>query len=533
MMKHCMPKATFIKQALFQISLTWMLICCTFVSAVGQENRLYVDRLGSREGFSANYVTCVFQDDDGFMWFGTFAGLNRYDGYEVKEFKPDPQSPNSISGLRIFDIVDDPEGNLWVGTTGKGLNYYNRSTNQFQRIVHDPANPNSIPSNTVNSLLSDRSGRLWVGTDKGLSVLKKFKNGEEPHFSHIPLGEAVKAPFISSIFEDASGNIWLSANRSLYRVVEGEEPSLRRISLSDIGGISLSSIVQLASGEIMLGSSSGLFMQETVDGERFKRVGELSGITTMVYDREIDQLWIGATTGLYKYSVGRNGEVPEQLAHYTSDPSDLRSLSNNDITTLFIDATRVIWAGTSGGGINKFDPFRKQFQLYKNVGGASTNIRALYSDSQQRLWVGSDGGGVELNDGPLPLKGEADFQHFITPQRVYSILEVDNEIENAMYFGSNSGPGLFRRDMRRPSAPIEPIREVTGSVFALLEDSRGVIWLGNYFDGLHRWVPNKEAAGGYVKTRIGTEPVNEFPNQIIRSLAEDKEGNIWVGTPLH
>lgn len=530
MINSRLPTTTCMMIAFSRICLTCLLICCGLSFASGQEDRLYVDRLGSREGFSANYVTCIFQDDDGFMWFGTFAGLNRYDGYEVKEFKPDPQSPNSISGLRIFDIVDDPEGNLWVGTTGKGLNYYNRSTNRFQRILNDPENPESLPSNTINFLLSDRSGRLWVGTDKGVSVLKEFTNGKEPVFSHIPLGEAVKAPFVSTIFEDASGNIWLSANRSLYRVVEGEEFSLRRIALDDIGNISLSSIVQLASGEILLGSSSGLFMQEKGEGERFKQVGELTGITTMVYDREIDQLWIGATTGLYKYSVGRNGEIPEQLAHYTSDPSDLRSLSNNDITTLFIDATRIIWAGTSGGGINKFDPFRKQFQHYKNVGGAATNIRALYTDSQQRLWVGSDGGGIELNEGPLPVKGEAAFRHFSDPRRVYSILEVDNEVEHAMYFGSNSGPGLFRKDLSRPATSIKPVREVSGSVFSLLEDSRGAIWLGNYFDGLHRWEPDPDVKGGYVKTRIGRVQGNEFPNQIIRSLEEDNEGNIWVGT---
>lgn len=511
------------------VSLLWLLFCWTSAAVFSQEYKLYVDRLGSQEGFSANYITCSFQDDDGFMWFGTFAGLNRYDGYEVKEFKPDPQDLNSISGIRIFSIVDDAEGNLWVGTTGKGLNYFNRSTNKFQRIVHDPASPGSLPSNTINSLLTDRKGRLWVGTNKGLCVLLDFQEGETPVFTQLPFKDTNGPAFSYAIFEDASGSIWLSANKSLYRVIEGEELSLRRIPLEGENQVNASSIVQLASGEILYGSSSGLFMQQAAESDNFKRVNYLSGINEMIYDREIDQLWIGATTGLYKYSVGRNGELPEQLEHYTHDPLDPNSLSNNDITTLHIDDTRIVWAGTSGGGINKFDPFRKQFQHFIDVGKAAT-IRAIYRDSKQRIWVGSDGGGIELSETPLELNRKPVFRNFEYPRRVYSILEVDNEIEHAMYFGSNVGPGLFRADLKQQNLRIEPIREMSGSVFTMLEDSRGVLWIGNYFEGLIRWIPDADAEGGYIKDPIGNGNPNPFPSQIIRSLEEDLAGNIWVGT---
>ncbi|MEL6143458.1 MAG: two-component regulator propeller domain-containing protein, partial [Bacteroidota bacterium] len=194
-----------------RVSFLWLLAAyCSVAPIVSQENKLYVERLGSEQGFSANYVTCAFQDDDGFMWFGTFAGLNRYDGYEVKVYKPDPQNINSISGIRIFSIVDDAKGNLWIGTTGKGLSYYNRSTNKFQRVMHDPKVPHSIPSNTINDLLSDRTGRLWVGTNVGLSVLSNFEEGKEPKFKHLVYEDSTQTKFIDALFEDASGNIWLS-----------------------------------------------------------------------------------------------------------------------------------------------------------------------------------------------------------------------------------------------------------------------------------------------------------------------------------
>jgi len=517
-----------------RIILLSCLLFCSFAIAFGQEDKLYIDRLGSQDGFSANYVTRIFQDDDGFMWVGTFAGLNRYDGYEVREFTPDPQRPNSISGIRIFSIEGDQDGNLWIGTTGKGLNYYNRSTNQFQLLAHDPENPNSIPSNTINSMLSDSKGRLWVGTNEGLALLNDFQEGEENDFVSIPIDEGEGPVFIQALYEDAAGSIWYYTSNNLYRVIEGEEITVHRIDSEAIKYITINGIQQLASGEMLLAGAGGLFIENAVDSETFERVGTLTGISAMAYDRENDQLWIGAATGLYKYSVGRNGESPEQLAHFTYDPLDGASLSSNDITSLYIDDTRVIWAGTSGGGLNRFDPMRKQFFHHKDAeqstGLTGNMIRAIYKDSQERIWVGSDGGGVKRSNSSLVPTSESSFKHYETPRRVYAILEVENAIEHAMYFGSNSSPGLFRIDLKEPAETVKPVKNIKGSVFALFKDSRGFVWVGSYFNGLHRWMPDDNLQKDYKRQRIGEGDGTPLPSQIIRSIAEDNKGNIWVGT---
>jgi len=312
-----------------------------FVTA--QEDNLYIERIGSQQGLSANYVTSIFQDDDGYIWLGTFGGLNRYDGYEVKEFKPDPQTPGSISGIRIFAITDDQEGNLWVGTTGKGLNFFNRSTNTFQVIKHDPDDPNSLRTNTVNELVADRRNRLWVATNKGLSVLNlsDFKEAEKPKFEHVELEGETEKQFIQTIFEDDSGNIWA------------------------------------ASGELLVAGGAGLFQQTSPNSEEFVKVSNFTSVSTMAYDKHTDQLWVGAASGLYKFAIGRNGEFPLKLSHYRYDPQDPKSLSGDDVTALFIDESRVVWVGTSGGGVSKFDPLRKKFYHHKNSSGiATTKVRA-------------------------------------------------------------------------------------------------------------------------------------------------------------
>jgi len=101
------------------------------------------------------------------MWFGTFDGLNRYDGYEFKFYRHNSQDPNSLSANLIVALLQDREGYLWVGTSGGGLNRFDPTTEQFTRYMFDPSNPNSLGSNVVYELLQDSHGILWVGTDGG------------------------------------------------------------------------------------------------------------------------------------------------------------------------------------------------------------------------------------------------------------------------------------------------------------------------------------------------------------------------------
>ena len=509
-----------------------LLLVCTGLA--GQQDRLYVERLGSAQGFSANYVTDIFQDKEGFIWVGTFAGLNRYDGQEVKEFTPDPRNPASISGIRVFSIEDDDRGNLWVGTTGKGLNFYDRSTNTFSVLTHDPQDPESLPANTINHIIVDAKKRIWVGTSDGLSVMDSYTPGQKARFRHVRFDRPGQPVFVSSMFEDRSGAIWLSARSTLYKVEEAGGLTARAIGGQAISSQDMSSMVQLASGEMIVGGPTGLYLEQSPGSELFLPVGGVAGIADMAYNENLDQLWVGASTGLYKYSVGRNGERPELMVRYAHDPLDARSLSNSDITALYLDATGVIWAGTSGGGLNRFDPQRKQFHHYRDnselAALSGTMIRTILEDSRGHVWVGSDGSGMVRSSGPIAPREEVDFQHFSAPKRVYSALEVDNPTEHALYFGANSSTGLYRIDLETDDGTIRPVDSGTSSVFALLQDSRGIVWIGDYFSGLHRWIPSGGAPGGYRKERIGSEGGKQLPSNIVRSLAEDKSGNIWVGT---
>ena len=117
--------------------------------------------MGRNEGLSQSFITSIIQDSRGFMWFGSFDGLNKYDGYKITKYKFDGRNKNSLSNNDIREIFEDSKGNLWIAT-GHGLNRFDRDKENFERFVCTNS-PGSILSNAVNSVTEDKYGNIWVG----------------------------------------------------------------------------------------------------------------------------------------------------------------------------------------------------------------------------------------------------------------------------------------------------------------------------------------------------------------------------------
>src|SRR5690606_7573975 len=120
------------------------------------------DHLTTADGLSDGTSQAILQDDQGFMWFATQNGLNRYDGHEFVVYTHDPDDPSSISDNVIFSLYLAEDGALWVGTRNGGLNRLDRATNDFVHYRHDPLNPNSISDDTINAITVDASAALWL-----------------------------------------------------------------------------------------------------------------------------------------------------------------------------------------------------------------------------------------------------------------------------------------------------------------------------------------------------------------------------------
>ena len=282
-------------------------------------------RIGPEQGLFAD-VRSITQDHQGFMWFGTSqAGLNRYDGREIKIYRNDPRDSGSLSQNYIWSLFVSRKGVLWVGTAG-GLDRYDRERDAFVHFRHDPQDPSTLPNNIVLSLCEDAAGELWVGTRGGLSRLDQA-SGHFHNYSRATGG--IVSPTVDEIryiAEDtATGLLWLGTSDGFcafdrhtgYFATFCREP----FATAAPGVNAFNALLKDAGGTFWLASENGLAAF----------VPDLTAV-----DRP---------------------DAPPRLASlriFQHDPADPATLSGNHIHSAILDRRGRLWAGTQDG-LDEFD----------------------------------------------------------------------------------------------------------------------------------------------------------------------------------
>ena len=268
-----------------------------------QSQDIKFERISVEHGLSQSSVHCIFQDSQGFMWFGTEDGLNKYDGYKFTIYNYDQDNAKSLSSNEVWSIYEDKSGVLWIGTFGGGINKFDRDTEQFTRYEHDSNDPNSISNNRVMSIYEDKSGVLWIGTEKGLN---KFDNDSISFTHYLP------EKSVSSIDEDKSGMLLIG-------------------TIGD-GFIKYDKVKQ----EFIVYSYDSNDPNSLRDNQVWSLLEDRSGI-----------LWIGTYKGLDKFDP-----INDQFIHL---------LPNEYIVSIYEDKSGILWIGSRGGGLKRFDRKTEQF----------------------------------------------------------------------------------------------------------------------------------------------------------------------------
>lgn len=137
-----------------------ILLFSGFVNA-GLDN-IRFQRLALDQGLSQETVTAIFQDSQGYMWFGTQEGLNRYDGYQFSVYSHDDRVKQSLSNDWIMSIAETADQRLWIGTSNGGISIFDKNTSSFQHFKYHESNPNSVSSNRIQIILVDSENTVWV-----------------------------------------------------------------------------------------------------------------------------------------------------------------------------------------------------------------------------------------------------------------------------------------------------------------------------------------------------------------------------------
>ncbi|MEO9892708.1 two-component regulator propeller domain-containing protein [Aurantibacter sp.] len=511
------------------------------------QEQIYFDHITTDDGLSQSDINGIYQDEKGFMWFATHDGLNKYDGYDFTVFKPESNKVHSISSNLIFEIVGDKSGNLWIGTTGRGLNFFNQAAQTFETYENSADDESSLSNNHISKLYRDRKNRLWIGTNKGLNMLdlniprdsavfKKFNPANKPFIT----GWDGKSIF--AIFEDSQDQLWVGGHGGLYlqsRDSRGEiyfSPQNENLGLP--AGI-VRCITEDKHGKFIFAMDDGLYYPQEQNGE-YKMLKFQNGTFNQLLVDKNNSIWAGSENGLYRFTHSKQDEKPQLQNHFKYHARNTYGLSKNIVRSLFMDKSGIIWVGTNGGGINKYDPARKMFRHIRKGSDLKSlsydKIRAMYEDSNGALWIGTEGGGLNMlikeNDDGKYNK----FTIFDNIKKPFAITEFNHNGRKKLFVGAENAPGLYEVEITSKSQIHEnDFKEVSGigrSVFSLLVDSENNLWIGTYGEGIHKWSPDANVKGGFKKRQFKNDLSNDnsISNNIIRSIYEDSDHNIWFAT---
>jgi len=510
------------------------------------------ERLSREQGLSQSTVFCILQDRQGFMWFGTEDGLNKYDGYNFTIYRHDALDSSSLLGNSVFSIYEDHTGTLWIGTDN-GLNRFDRDpdspstrfngkSGQFIHIVNDPKNPHSLSGNLVSSIYEDHTGTLWIGTSNGLnrfdrpdSSLKEpnGKSGQFTRFANDPNNPySLSNNSITSIYEDsAAGNtLWIGTNGGGLNKLDREKEQFSRFVNDPNNPYSLSN----------------------------------NNITSIYEDFAAgNTLWIGTAGG----GLNRFDREKAQFTRFVNDPNNPHSLSHNDVRSLYVDSAsrNTLWIGTQGGGLNRFDrpdspnikPHETSGQFTRFVNDpnnphslSNNRIASIYEDHAGTLWIGTLAGGLNKFD-----REKERFIHFandptnpnsLSENTIWSIYEDSLPLRgtgrNTLWIGTSNGLNRFDRpdsSLKEPNGksgqftrfvndPNNPHSLSHNRVSAIYEDHTGTLWIGTWRGGLNRFDREKAQF-----TRFVHDPKNPHSlssNSIMFIYEDSASRTLWIGT---
>ncbi|MCX6181410.1 MAG: triple tyrosine motif-containing protein [Bacteroidetes bacterium] len=336
------------------------------------------------DGVADNYIQCLLEDDKGFLWVGTWSGLNRYDGADYKSYFKSTNNKNSLPGNWIYCLLQNKNKTIWVGTD-EGIAYYNSEQDIFQTVP-------GIPSTSFVSICDDSQGNLFAVAGNTLYKIDG-KSKQVAYAKKIGVDANKKAYELSVVECDAHGNIWLGIASYGLAKFNAESNQLKFIE-----------------------------NKITTDGL----------IKDHIHCVEIDvdgTLWLGTyNDGLYHYDI-KNETLTER---FVFNPNEPKSIANNRVESFFIDKSSNLWVVTANASINKFNRKEKQFdrRSIKKEDDVSHEIissTCFLIDRFENTWIGTHGNGLlSYNKQKENFKNTAISTHISNGNKISSLLPLNN-----------------------------------------------------------------------------------------------------------
>ena len=500
------------------------------------------------DGLSSNTVLCLLEDSRGFLWIGTYDGLNKYDGYKFTAYKNSPRDSLSISDNMIGALCEDKNGNIWAGCSwGGGLNKFNRETEKFTRYLHDLDNSSSISSDRIRSINSDSSGNLWIGTeDAGLEYFELDKEIFH-HFRHNPNDQfSLRSDMVYAVYADKNNQLWIGTGKGFHKLIKEKGNFIFYLPSDDpesISGIRVATISEDLSGYLWIGTQDGglnMFNPSTNKFSRFshapKNINSLSdNFINVIHADSEGLIWIGTNIGGLNLFDSKNNNFHNLLKDFNNP----KSISDDYVTTIYEDDSGIMWLGTWSGGLNKYNRKKEKFTTYSynpnNPNSLSSNgVFAIYKDTYGELWVGTETGGItridERKNKFIYYLHNPNDPGSISSNVIYSICE---DKDGYLWIGTGDA-GICKFDRKTNKFqnyahdPSDQNSLRNDKISQLFSDSYGDLWVGlSTGNGIDRLKRGENKFVHYKNDLGNPKSVSE---QMVYIIYEDNSRNLWIGT---
>lgn len=516
--------------AMRKIFVLWLLL----LPVVSLAQPYTVKQLGIEKGLSNNYVVSIAQDKQGFLWFATEEGLNKFDGTRfITYLKNEDLTRQGITGNELNCLLDDPQDSiLWIGTQRAGLNAYDYVNNTFLCYRHDGENPESLITDDVTKIVAATDGNLWITTYwRGVDYFDK-KAGKFIHYNTQTV-PGLASDNIWSVVDGGDGKLYMGHVHHGFSVLSLKDKKVKNFMYDPEDPVSLpgngvTCIYKDLSGNIWLGTDRGLalFNPEAENFIHFHHSED--GVPHTVFDiRQFDgnKLWIAMEFGGIAILdlTQRMFLSPDQVRfQYIKEGDDEYSLSNSTVRCLFQDSFKNVWAGMWGGGINFLSHESSYFNVYSyspiQHSGSSLNNKTASSVCVARdgkLWIGTDGGGINVFDKGKRVAVYKEETGDLTDNSIQAAL---CDSEGNLWFGSFMGGVDFYDVKKKSFHQIFPKDKTGEDVRALYEDAE-YVWIGT--------------SNGIYKVRLHDKGIADHytvENNLVRCISKDNLNRLWIGT---
>ncbi|MBW1298913.1 response regulator [Aquimarina litoralis] len=516
-----------------------LLFFCFVNSLTAQEKSEHFNFVSVKDGVSKIAVPVINQDHNGFIWIGTAgAGIKRYDGIDYVSYKHNVKDTTSLRGSFIYCSYVDKKNRLWVGSEN-GLDLYDRELDHFIAIKILPQLKElQQASIAISSIVEDSEGNLFVGTfETGLLKLDPETKIVE-RITNVGLDKQSLLD-INDLKVNKKGDVYAATNFGLRKY----DPITNTLGLATFKGQkgveSVETPLQkllFVNDDIWLGSiSNGVYNIHKVNSNKFMIQNFLFSqkkILSMITDSDGSILIGTENDGLFH--ITDKGVI---IKNYLFDKNNENSIRSNSIWSLYLDRNERIWLGYYNKGIAVYD---RLYDKFKNIESLTSNPNSLESgsvtgivqDTSGLFWIGTDGGGIDVYN-PKTQKfihinkiNTDDFSNLTS----YDIQTIFIDSKENVWAGSWSG-GLFLLN-KGTTRFINYTRENTNgglasnSIISFAEDKDGIIWIGSFFGGLMSYNPTTSTFMHHNSEEFKTYGIHTCD---IRKVLVDSKNNLWIG----